>query len=175
MQSAVCTEHIGWRTNSRHLILLVTDGAFHIANDGLLAGIIEANDGQCHLEYEAGDSFANYIKSTTQDYPSVGQLANKLQENNIFVVFAVGGDQGNVDLYETLSQVLGRSWVARLEENANNVLDIINDAYRSLSQNVNIEIQQVPGVRISATPLCDQVSADGKDCVGINLGDQAQF
>ena len=175
MQSAVCTNQIGWRSNSRHLILLVTDGTFHIANDGKLAGIIELNDGQCHLEYEGEDTFATYVKSTTLDYPSVGHLAAKLQENNIFVVFAIGGSDDQVKLYEILSRELGRSWVAKLEDRAENVLDIINDAYRSLSQNVNVEIQQVPGVRITSTALCAQVSADGEDCLGINLGDQAQF
>ena len=175
MQSAVCTSEIGWRSNSRHLILLVTDGTFHIANDGKLAGIIESNDGKCHLEYEGEDTFATYVKSTTQDYPSVGHLASKLKENNVFVAFAIGGTDDQVKLYEILSRELGRSWVAKLEDRADNVLDIINDAYRSLSQNVNVEIRQVPGVKITSTALCARVSADGKDCVGINLGDQAEF
>ena len=175
MQSAVCTNEIGWRSNSRHLILLVTDGTFHIANDGKLAGIIEANDGNCHLEYEGEDTFATYVKSTTQDYPSVGHLASKLKENNVFVAFAIGGSTNQLGLYEILSRELGRSWVAKLEDRAENVLDIINDAYRSLSQNVNVEIRQVSGVKIISTALCAQVSADGEDCVGINLGDQAEF
>ncbi|KAI6648467.1 Integrin beta [Oopsacas minuta] len=175
MQSAVCTNEIGWRPNSRHLILVVTDGTFHIAHDGKLAGIIEPNDGRCHLEYEGDDTFATYVESTKQDYPSIGHLGAKLQENNIFVIFAIGGAANQVHLYNILSRELGRSWVAKLEDRAENVLDIISDAYMSLSQNVNIELQQVPGVRITSTAQCDQVSPDGEDCVGINLGDQAQF
>ena len=175
MQSAVCTSHIGWRSNSRHLILIVTDGSFHIANDGKLAGIIEANDGDCHLEYEGEDTFATYVKSTTQDYPSIGHLGSKLQANNMFVVFAIGGVDTQFELYNKLSRELGRSWVAKLEDRAQNVLEIISDAYASLSQNVNIELQQVPGVKIVSTALCEQVSANGEDCVGIDLGDQAQF
>ena len=34
----VCTDRIGWRNNSRKLILLFTDRDFHFAMDGKLAG-----------------------------------------------------------------------------------------------------------------------------------------
>ena len=49
MQVMVCGERIGWRENSRKIIIVATDRDFHTAMDGKLAGILEPNDGQCHL------------------------------------------------------------------------------------------------------------------------------
>ena len=48
-QVMVCGERIGWRENSRKIIIVATDRDFHTAMDGKLAGILEPNDGQCHL------------------------------------------------------------------------------------------------------------------------------
>ncbi len=64
---------IGWRNDSRKLIVFSTDAGFHYAGDGRvnkvllltshflciqLAGIIEPNDGECHMvnnEYTYSD------------------------------------------------------------------------------------------------------------------------
>jgi len=40
---------VGWRAESRKIILLATDRDFHYALDGKLAGVLTRNDGQCHL------------------------------------------------------------------------------------------------------------------------------
>ncbi|CAB4060946.1 ITGB3 [Lepeophtheirus salmonis] len=49
VQAMTCHKEIGWRKNSRKIILLTTDGDFHFALDGKLLGLLEPNDGQCHL------------------------------------------------------------------------------------------------------------------------------
>ena len=43
-------DKIGWRNRSTRLIVLATDDGFHMAGDGKLAGILEPNDENCHLE-----------------------------------------------------------------------------------------------------------------------------
>ncbi|XP_047349919.1 integrin beta-PS-like isoform X2 [Vespa velutina] len=68
MQAIVCTNEIGWREKARHLLVLSTDASYHIAGDGKLAGIVEPNDCQCHLDEEG-----YYSYSSLQDYPSIAQ------------------------------------------------------------------------------------------------------
>lgn len=42
-------EQIGWRPGASHLLIFTSDAKTHVALDGRLAGIIQPNDGQCHL------------------------------------------------------------------------------------------------------------------------------
>lgn len=42
-------EKIGWRNDASHLLVFTTDAKTHIALDGRLAGIVQPNDGQCHV------------------------------------------------------------------------------------------------------------------------------
>ena len=51
-----CWDRIGWRRQSRKIILLATDRDFHFAMDGKLVGILEPNDGQCHLQGSVGEA-----------------------------------------------------------------------------------------------------------------------
>ena len=49
-QAVVCHDEINWRKRSRKLVLFSTDSEFHYAGDGKLGGIVEPNDGHCHLD-----------------------------------------------------------------------------------------------------------------------------
>lgn len=92
----VCKERIGWRDKSRKIILFATDEDFHFAMDGKLIGILEPNDGHCHLDGimgKPGNFFHNYFikvkvifkyvlsiilgyytKSKELDYPSISHI-----------------------------------------------------------------------------------------------------
>uniref|UniRef100_A0A2I3SXM8 Integrin beta n=1 Tax=Pan troglodytes TaxID=9598 RepID=A0A2I3SXM8_PANTR len=59
MQAAVCKEKIGWRNDSLHLLVFVSDADSHFGMDSKLAGIVIPNDGLCHL-----DSKNEYSMST---------------------------------------------------------------------------------------------------------------
>ena len=61
MQVMVCGERIGWRDNSRKIIIVATDRDFHTAMDGKLAGILEPNDGQCHLNKTKAAVTSDYL------------------------------------------------------------------------------------------------------------------
>ena len=63
MQVIVCEKEIGWRQASRKLIVFSTDAGFHYAGDGKLVGIVEPNDGICHLD----SSSKLYTHSLLQD------------------------------------------------------------------------------------------------------------
>ena len=49
----VCWDQIGWRRESRKIILVATDRDFHYAMDGKLVGILEPNAAKCHLNGSA--------------------------------------------------------------------------------------------------------------------------
>ncbi|XP_049749247.1 integrin beta-8 isoform X2 [Elephas maximus indicus] len=87
LQAAVCESHIGWRKEAKRLLLVMTDQTSHLALDSKLAGIVVPNDGNCHMKNNV------YVKSTSMEHPSLGQLSEKLIDNNINVIFAVQGKQ----------------------------------------------------------------------------------
>ncbi|TSZ26371.1 Integrin beta-3 [Bagarius yarrelli] len=84
IQAAVCKEKIGWRPGASHLLVFTTDAKTHVALDGRLAGIVQPNDGQCHMGLDNV-----YNMSTTMDYPSLALITEKMSENNINLIFAV--------------------------------------------------------------------------------------
>ncbi|XP_056389687.1 integrin beta-2 isoform X2 [Hyla sarda] len=130
MQVAVCGDKIGWRNVTR-LLVYATDDGFHIAGDGKLAAILTPNNGACHLE----DNM--YKKSNEFDYPSVGQLAQKLSENNIQVVFAVTSNM--IKTYQGLSNLIPKSVVGGLSSDSSNVVQLITEAYQNLSSEVILD------------------------------------
>lgn len=65
---------------------LFADGDFHWAMDGKLAGILERNDGVCHLN---GTTSGYYDQSTLMDYPSISHISSVAQKNSFVLIFAV--------------------------------------------------------------------------------------
>uniref|UniRef100_A0A8C3DRY9 Integrin beta n=1 Tax=Corvus moneduloides TaxID=1196302 RepID=A0A8C3DRY9_CORMO len=130
MQAAVCGDLIGWRNVTR-LLVFATDDGFHFAGDGKLGGILTPNDGKCHLE----DNM--YKRSNEFDYPSVGQLVQKLAENNIQPIFAVTSKV--VDVYKKLSEMIPKSAVGELNEDSSNIIELIQVAYNNLSSRIILE------------------------------------
>ncbi|XP_014804726.1 PREDICTED: integrin beta-2 isoform X1 [Calidris pugnax] len=135
MQAAVCGDLIGWRNVTR-LLVYATDDGFHFAGDGKLGAILTPNDGKCHLE----DNM--YKKSNEFDYPSVGQLVQKLAENNIQPIFAVTSKM--VDVYKKLSEMIPKSAVGELNEDSSNVIELIQEAYNNLSSQIILDHSTLP-------------------------------
>uniref|UniRef100_A0A8C9A5Z4 Integrin beta n=1 Tax=Prolemur simus TaxID=1328070 RepID=A0A8C9A5Z4_PROSS len=140
LQAALCQEQIGWRNVSR-LLVFTSDDTFHTAGDGKLGGIFMPSDGHCHL-----DSNGLYSRSPEFDYPSVGQVAQALSAANIQPIFAVTSE---------LSKLIPKSAVGELSEDSSNVVQLIMDAYNSLSSTVTLEHSSLPpGVHISYRSQC---------------------
>ncbi len=85
LQVMLCDQVIGWRNSSRKVILLATDMDFHYALDGKLVGILQPNDGKCHLKYENKMTSAYYTDSKYYDYPSISQI-NYVAHQVLFVL-----------------------------------------------------------------------------------------
>uniref|UniRef100_A0A8C7T213 Integrin beta n=1 Tax=Oncorhynchus mykiss TaxID=8022 RepID=A0A8C7T213_ONCMY len=164
MQVAVCGEHIGWRNVTR-LLVFSTDAGFHFAGDGKLGGIVLPNDGKCHLENNM------YTVSHYYDYPSIAHLVQKLSDNNIQTIFAVTEELTGFQL----TYMMGI-----LSANSSNVINLIIDAYNSLSSEVILENSKLPvGVTIMYQSRCKNgVTGEGemgRKCSNISIGDEVSF
>lgn len=171
MQVAACLEEIGWRNVTR-LLVFATDDGFHFAGDGKLGAILTPNDGHCHLE----DNM--YKKSNEFDYPSVGQLAHKLAENNIQPIFAV--TKKMVKTYEKLTEIIPKSAVGELSEDSSNVVQLIKDAYNKLSSRVFLEHNTLPDtLKVTYDSFCSngvsQVNWPKGDCDGVQINVPVTF
>lgn len=171
MQVAACLEEIGWRNVTR-LLVFATDDGFHFAGDGKLGAILTPNDGHCHLE----DSM--YKRSNEFDYPSVGQLAHKLAENNIQPIFAV--TKKMVKTYEKLTEIIPKSAVGELSEDSSNVVQLIKDAYNKLSSRVFLDHNTLPDtLKVTYDSFCSngvsQVNQPKGDCDGVQINVPVTF
>uniref|UniRef100_A0A8C7KAK6 Integrin beta n=1 Tax=Oncorhynchus kisutch TaxID=8019 RepID=A0A8C7KAK6_ONCKI len=171
MQVAVCGEHIGWRNVTR-LLVFSTDAGFHFAGDGKLGGIVLPNDGKCHLENNM------YTMSHYYDYPSIAHLVQKLSDNNIQTIFAITEEFQPV--YKELKNLIPKSAVGILSANSSNVINLIIDAYNSLSSEVILENSKLPeGVTIMYQSRCKNgVTGEGemgRKCSNISIGDDVSF
>ncbi|XP_058888027.1 integrin beta-2-like isoform X1 [Acipenser ruthenus] len=170
MQAAVCGDKIGWGNNTR-LLVYTSDAGFHFAGDGKLGSILTPNDGKCHLEGN------RYTKSNELDYPSVGELAVKLAENNIQPIFAVTSDMKSV--YKELSDMIPKSAVGELATDSSNVVTLIKDAYSNLSSTVIMEHNNLPdGVTISYISNCadkTKTNEPKRSCSNVKINQEISF
>ncbi|XP_056008967.1 integrin beta-6-like [Ostrea edulis] len=144
MQVMVCGDRIGWRRKSRRMVIFATDINFHQAGDGRFSGILEPNDCLCHL-----DSNGKYTKAEIQDYPSVGQILQKARENNINVLFVIGGEDNAYVrrvYYDNLAAFLpgGIDKASALNTDASNILRIVGDSFRRLRDTVKLVTSSLP-------------------------------
>ncbi|KAM5332665.1 integrin beta-7 [Glossophaga mutica] len=174
LQAALCQEQIGWRNVSR-LLVFTSDDTFHTAGDGKLGGIFMPSDGNCHL-----DNNGLYSRSEEFDYPSVGQVAQTLSAANIQPIFAV--TRATLPVYQELSKLIPKSAVGELSENSSNVVQLIMDAYNSLSSTVTLEHSPLPpGVHVSYESQCgghekrDGEAGDRGQCNHVRINQTVNF
>nr|XP_023670611.1 integrin beta-2-like [Paramormyrops kingsleyae]XP_023670612.1 integrin beta-2-like [Paramormyrops kingsleyae] len=170
MQVAVCGDKIGWG-NSTRLLVVATDDGFHMAGDGKLGSIFEPNDGQCHLDEDLLNS-----KNNEMDYPSVGQVATKLADNNIQTIFAVTERVEYV--YKALTELIPKSEVGALSNDSSNIVTLIKEAYEKLSSNVILSHEELPdGVTVTYSSHCkggDITGTTGR-CNNVKHGEEVIF
>ncbi|XP_029912834.1 integrin beta-3a [Myripristis murdjan] len=171
IQAAVCKEKIGWRQDASHLLVFTTDAKTHIALDGRIAGIVQPNDGLCHLDGEN-----NYDKSSSLDYPSIALMNDKLSANNINLIFAVTEDVE--PLFKNYSELMPGTTVGKLSRDSGNVIQLIKDAYARIRSKVELELQDVPeelSLSFNATCLNGEIIPGLKSCSGLKIGDTVSF
>ncbi|XP_073444037.1 integrin beta-4 isoform X4 [Dendrobates tinctorius] len=139
LQSAVCTNQIGWRQGSTHILVFSTESAFHYEGDGVnvLDGILARNDERCHLD-EAG----YYTYDTFQDYPSVPTLVRLLAKNNIIPIFAVTNH--SYSYYDKLSKYFKVSEIGELKEDSSNIVQLLEEAFKQIRSRMDIRDDNTP-------------------------------
>uniref|UniRef100_A0A8D2L8D5 Integrin beta n=2 Tax=Varanus komodoensis TaxID=61221 RepID=A0A8D2L8D5_VARKO len=171
MQAAVCKERIGWRNDSLHLLVFVSDAESHFGMDSKLAGIVIPNDGECHL-----DDNNEYSMSTVLEYPSLGQLIEKIVQNNVLLIFAVTKEQ--FPLYEKYADLIPGATVGQLYKDSGNVLQLIIDAYKALRSEIELEVfGDTDGLNLAFTAICNNrtVLPHQKKCSHIKVGETVTF
>ncbi|XP_060136713.1 integrin beta-8 isoform X1 [Zootoca vivipara] len=147
LQAAVCQSQIGWRKEAKRLLLMMTDQTSHLALDSKLAGIVIPNDGNCHLKDNV------YVKATSMEHPSLGQLSEKLIDNNINVIFAVQGSQFH--WYKDLLPLLPGTTARQIESQAVNLSDLVVEAYKNLVSEVKIQVENpIQDISVKVTAIC---------------------
>ncbi|KAJ8954366.1 hypothetical protein NQ318_011039 [Aromia moschata] len=168
MQAIVCKEHIGWRSQARHLLVFSTDAEFHIAGDGKLAGVIEPNDAKCHM---LNNLYTDYLK---YDYPSVSQINYVARENNINIIFAIVKKDGNIkQSYQKLSDRIENSNFGELQENDNSVINLVVSNYKKIVQYVTLTSNASDDVDIKFSTNCKSPRPNG--CSNVHVGEIVDF
>uniref|UniRef100_A0A7N6BN44 Integrin beta n=1 Tax=Anabas testudineus TaxID=64144 RepID=A0A7N6BN44_ANATE len=171
MQAAVCGDKIGWRNDSMRLLVFVSDADSHFGMDSKMAGIVIPNDGQCHL-----DTNNDYTMSTVQEYPSLGQLIDKVVENNILLIFAVTEEQKHN--YKNYANLIPGATVGVLASDSRNILELIITAYKELRSEIELEVLgETEELEMSFTAICPNgtVIPDMKHCSNIKPGETVVF
>ncbi|ESO10276.1 hypothetical protein HELRODRAFT_139427, partial [Helobdella robusta] len=172
MQAIVCQKEIGWRNQSRKMLLFSTDASFHYAGDGKLGGIVTPNDGQCHLNAQN-----EYSESLNQDYPSISQLAQKISEKKVTVIFAVTSTQArNYYFYKTLSEFIEGATVGALAEDSSNIVSLVRDNYNKISSSVELKTKGEEDTQVIIKSKCfGSVLCDTAKCDDIRIGSNVTF
>ncbi|KAI1896919.1 hypothetical protein AGOR_G00099830 [Albula goreensis] len=148
MQAAVCVDVIGWSNDNTRMLVYASDHEFHVG-EGQTRNASGANGrGQCHLTKE------ELHINRKMDYPSIGELANSLTENNIQVIFAVTEEVA--DKYKELSEALPKSTVAVLPSDLHDIKATITEAYNRLWSSWAVRHTYVPGMNISYSAECPE-------------------
>ncbi|KAI4464726.1 integrin beta subunit [Holotrichia oblita] len=165
MQAIVCKKQIGWRENATHLIVYSSDAEFHVAGDGKLAGVIEPNDGTCHMVND------EYIGALDFDYPSVSQLNQVAKENNVNIIFAVEGRFYGA--YQSLQQNFENSGVGVLDSQSSNVVKLVIDNYKKIAAAVRIADNATSSIEIKYKSTCK--NSIGNGCLNLKLDEIVNF
>ncbi|XP_016841340.1 integrin beta-PS [Nasonia vitripennis] len=169
MQAIVCTEKIGWRSKARHLLVFSTDASYHLAGDGRLAGIVEPNDEQCHLD---NDGFYSY--SLLQDYPSISQINRKASEQKINIIFAVPEHMNTT--YQILTTRIAGSSIGLFENEAANVVSLVSKEYEKLVDSVTMTDNAPEMIDVRYFSKClDENSKERETCDGLRVGNVVEF
>lgn len=172
MQVMTCSVRVGWRPDARKLIFVATDRDFHYAMDGKLVGILEPNDGKCHLDQQG-----YYTQSDKLDYPSISQISNTAQQGSFVIVFLVLPRYERI--YKEMSKLIPGSSVAILAMDAVNIVDLIRKKYEEISSSIRLTSDDIPdGIRLEIKSDCSgkfpqQRTTD--TCQNIDLGTTVDF
>eukprot|EP00111_Clytia_hemisphaerica_P015431 TCONS_00045581-protein len=180
MQVASCNSTLNWEPVDRahRIVIFVTDATPHIAGDGKLGGIIQPNDGLCHLQTSTNDqSTKEYTQSNKQDYPSISKLKSKLKSNDIIPIFAVTENVQSVykkivDEWKDMNARIGV-----LKGDSSNIVELIRKTYSEIITTIRLSDNSPSDIKVfyKADESCPNVIEEGAGCSNITAGDEYGF
>ena len=72
MQVLLCDQLIGWRKDTSHVIVFITDAVLHVAGEGVLGGAWQPYQHACQLVEREGGTWV--YNSLEHDYPSIAGM-----------------------------------------------------------------------------------------------------
>ena len=160
LQAVVCKDLIGWREKSRKILLVMTDDVLHTAGDGRLAGIVKPNDGQCHTQYDPSYNKTINTAAIMQDYPSIEQVKQALQNDDIVPVFAIVFDN-TTNLFNLYNKSVGPSlggFTTILAADSNNFVNVVEEAYLKVVSKIHLSFNLPNYLLASITANCPSQS-----------------
>ncbi|XP_026737981.1 integrin beta pat-3-like [Trichoplusia ni] len=174
-QVMACKDIIGWRNESRKIILFLTDGPYHAAGDGKSAGLFQPYDGRCYTENNS------YTKEQVMDYPSVGIIDQLVRERDIIVMFFI--EKEFELLYSELSKVISGSKLSIYNKNKvdsmenSPIVEKLKNIYEKVSTKIKLKVNvrsgQKKNIEILFNPDCTQDTA-GAEC-DVEMGKELQI
>ena len=98
MQVLLCSEDIGWRPGTTHIIVMVTDAAPHTAGDGIMGATWKPYDHKCKLQRQGNMSV---YPSLENDYPSFGSILYEMKKREKYLV--IGTREYLKGFYKTIT------------------------------------------------------------------------
>ena len=173
LQAVVCKGLVGWRENSRKILLIMTDDVLHTAGDGRLAGIVKPNDGQCHTQYDPSYNKVVNNAALMQDYPSIEQVREVLQDNDIIPVFAISLSENALVIYNTTVGPSLGGFTTILTANSTNLVNVLEEAYLKVVSSARLSFNLPNYLSVNITANCPPEAIylpDTYECAGIGNG-----
>ncbi|CAG9784616.1 unnamed protein product, partial [Diatraea saccharalis] len=157
-QAISCKEQIGWKNESRKIIVILSDASlYHSAGDGLIAGIFKPYDGGCYLNDDG-----IYTKELEMDYPSVSIINKMAAEEEITIIFVVKSESQYY--YSRLSEVISGS--KYISYDGDKITSLLEKIYEEITRPVKLKINFKSGQRekfhIIFNPDCVNADTDCK-------------
>ncbi|GAB0191514.1 integrin beta-6 [Grus japonensis] len=111
-----------------------------------------------------------------KEYPTIGQLIDKLVQNNVLLIFAVTNEQ--VHIYENYAKLIPGATVGRLQKDSGNILQLIIAAYQELRSEVELEVLgETEGLNLSFTAICNNgtLFPHQRKCSHVKVGETVSF
>jgi integrin beta 1 len=175
IQSIQCGE-IDWYSTNFKILIFSSDAPVKVAGDGIVAGLIEPNDGQCHME-NTGDQ-SRYTKEREYDYPSIGRVLKVIREAEVAVILAVTKE--NHAFYSNFRDEInkiGKAELGTLSEDSDNVVDLIRNEYKKLIEHIKFQNENLPEeLKLKVVSECvPGIDSDQPSCDGVQAEATVKF
>jgi len=182
-QVLLCEKEIGWRKDSTHIIVFITDAPSHIAGDGIIGGIWKPYEHKCNLVRDTKDQSKMVYNSLDNDYPSLSEISYLLEKTQKTVIF--GTPSVVLPLYKQMvtEKVIYRAAAGDIGTKGEGLRKLVTDEYNKIEGSLQVSaIRFSPSnvasqVRIKFDSTCSDKKITDTDisCKGVNVKDEIQI